>query len=436
MTYDTSKLSLILQTIERGPRRWVYFTADTIAAVLAAGYISDATKKGLQLGDLVEVFSGTLNTALTNVPSTAAEGSVSEFASQPSYELCQVSGITTGAASLQLISGDYSSLVANFRNLLDGGDFTTNPWQRGTSQAADITSTVTYMADRFFTVGGGSSAINWSKQADTGVAGFSQALRWQRKSANADTTKIFMGQVLETADSIRTQGQPITISFWVKCGANFLASSANFRVRVISGTGTDDSASNLKAGSWTGAVNVVDQNVAPTTADQQFIFTGTVPAAATQLGILIEYTPSGTAGANEWLQFKGFQLEIGGRATPFEHRDVQVELEICQRYFWQINEPASGVIVGMGHVSASNVELFYLASPVQMRIAPAVTVTVGTFKSRSATAGVVAATGLTGNATHTVNAIGLTSTGTGTAGQGATLEGGGGTGLIAISAEF
>jgi hypothetical protein len=36
------------------------------------------------------------------------------------------------------------------------------------------------------------------------------------------------------------------------------------------------------------------------------------------------------------------------RPGTFEHRDVQVELEICQRYVWLVNEPASGVVCGAG----------------------------------------------------------------------------------------
>src|SRR6516165_1026371 len=45
---------------------------------------------------------------------------------------------------------------ANFRNLIDGGDFTINPWQRNVpglasagAIAAAITNTATYFADRW-----------------------------------------------------------------------------------------------------------------------------------------------------------------------------------------------------------------------------------------------------------------------------------------------
>jgi hypothetical protein len=56
--------------------------------------------------------------------------------------------------------------MANFRNLIDGGNFTVNPFQRnipglasGGVISSPISSTPTYFADRFFAVGGASSAI-------------------------------------------------------------------------------------------------------------------------------------------------------------------------------------------------------------------------------------------------------------------------------------
>jgi hypothetical protein len=330
---------------------------------------------------------------------------------------------------------------ANFRNLLDGGDLSVNPWQRNipglassNAIATPITNTLTYFADRWGHSGGASSSITPSKQTNTAVAGFNNSLRVQRTAANTDTTAISTIQVLETADCYRLQGQTVTLSFWAASAANY--SGGALTVKVVSGTGTNQSAANAIAGSWTGQANVINTTVTLTSAMQRFQASGAVPAAATQLAVIFQWTPSGTAGTTDGVDFMGMQLEIGSVASPFEFRDVQVELEICQRYAWAIAEPASGVVVGAGSVSATNTEIWYLATPVQMRAAPTVTASVGTFKSNSSTGGIVAATALAGNATHTPNVIGLTATGTGTAGQAALLQGGGGTGYIVASADF
>jgi hypothetical protein len=320
---------------------------------------------------------------------------------------------------------------AQFRNLIDGGDFTVNPFQRGTSFTG-ITSTVTYTADRFFAVGGASSSISVSQQANTSIPGFSQALQFGRANANTNTANIYLGQVLETADSIRAQGQTVTFSFWAAAGALF--SGANLSVQVVSGTGTNQSSANLVAGSWTGASNVINTTQAITSSMTRYQFTGVVPAGCTQLGVLVGYTPVGTAGATDWVQFEGFQLEIDLQASQFEHRDAQVELEICQRYSWYTPEPAAGVVVGSGMNTSSSAQIFYMATPVQLRIAPTVTVSAGTFKTNQS--GTATSTTITAGTTHVPNAISINGSSTGTAGQASLLIGGGGSGWILASADF
>ena len=330
---------------------------------------------------------------------------------------------------------------ANFRNVLDGGDATTNPFQRNVAGLATsnqnttaVTSTPTYFADRWFVVGGASSAVQTGPIANTLVPGFSQWHSLQRKSGNANTAPIYFGQVMETTDVIRLQGQTVTLSFWAMAGA--LYSGGALTVQAYTGTGTNDTAANMVAGSWAGSAKSLNATQAINPDPQRYQFTFVVPATATQLGVLIGYTPVGTAGATDYVELNGLQLEIGGHAGPFEFRDVQVELEICQRYAWLVNEPASGVIVGIGGaVAAANNQVFYMAAPVQFFKAPTVTVAAGSFKVAAATtAG--AATGMAAGPTHTVNAISIVSTLTQTVGLSASLQGGGGSGYILASADF
>jgi hypothetical protein len=337
----------------------------------------------------------------------------------------------TTAAQIAAYAAAAVQPLANFRNLIDGGDFTTNPWQRGTSFTG-IASTPTYTADRWFAVGGASSSISVSQTANTAVAGFSQSLVFGRASANANTAQINLGQVLESGDSIRMQGQPVTLSFWAAAGANFSASALT--VQLVSGTGTNQSAASMIAGSWTSQANVINATQALTATPIRYSFTGTVPAGCTQLGVQFSYAPVGTAGSADNVIFAGVQLEAGSVASLFEHRDVQVELEICQRYCWVINEPGSGVIVGSGMNTTSAIQVFYLATPVQFRIAPTVTVTAGTFKTNQA--GTATSTTISAGTTHTPNAISINGNSAGTAGQATLLQGGGGSGLITASADL
>jgi hypothetical protein len=360
-------------------------------------------------------------------------------------------GLEFGVGYQALVNALNNTHLANFRNLLDGGDFSVNPFQRNVGGLATanflttaINSAVGYFADRFFAGATAASGITMGKVAVSAVPGFSQALSFGRASADAHVTPIYLGQVLEGADCVRLQGQYVTLSFWGQLQGSYSGGALN--VQAVSQANADDSAANLiaAAGNWAGATNVINASQVLSNTWQRYYFTGVVPASCKQLGFYVSYTPTGTAPGNttDSIQFMGFQLEVvpssTGNVPPtnFEHRDIQVETEICQRYAWLTAEPASGVIVGAGHNSATNTQIFYMATPVQMRAAPTVTTSVGTFKVNSSTGGVVAATGLAASGTHTPNAIGLTSTGTGTAGQGATLQGGGGNGYILASADY
>ena len=354
-----------------------------------------------------------------------------------------ISNVGTGAQALDLFKSGCVPLAinhfANFRNLIDGGDFSINPFQRnipglaaGGVIATPISTTPTYFADRFFAAGGASSAILMAAVADTSVAGFNQSLKISRQPNNASLATINVGQALETLDSLRCQGQTVTLSFWAKAGANY--SGGALTVQVIAGGGVNQSAVSLVAGTWTSASYVVNAAQALTSAMTRYQFTGVVPSTATQLAMLLSFTPSGTAGANDSISINGVQLEIGPSASPFEHIDAQVALEICQRYAWAIPEPAAGVVIGAGANTGAAAQLIYIATPVQLLKAPAVTVAAGSFKTNQA--GVATATTISPGATHTPNAISINGNSAGTAGQATLLQGGGGSGWIIASADI
>jgi hypothetical protein len=310
---------------------------------------------------------------------------------------------------------------------------------------SSISNTLAYTADRWFAVGGASSSISVSQQAVTAVAGFSNAIQFGRNNAN--TAVINLGHVLETLDSIRCQGQTVTLSFWALAGANWSPASGNLNVLLASGTGTNQSAANLVAGSWTGysSLTLTPQqgsaapaaNIAQpvTGAWTRYSFTAVVPSSCTQLGVLFNATPAGTAATNDWVQIMGVQLEIGGQATAFEHRDAEMELALAQRYFFAIPEPASGVVVGAAMVAGTNAETIFIPLPVQMRAAPTVTVSSGSFKFNIAGT-VTAVTGFAAGTTHTPNYISVVGTTTATSGQGTLLQGGGRSRFIQASADF
>ncbi|MBV9286364.1 MAG: hypothetical protein JO288_00835 [Hyphomicrobiales bacterium] len=328
---------------------------------------------------------------------------------------------------------------ANFRNLIDGGDFSINPFQRnipglasGGVIATPVAANPTYFADRFFAAGGASSAILMAAVADASVPGFNQSLKISRQTGNASLATINVGQVIETFDSLRCQGQTMTLSFWARAGATYSAGALS--VQLIAGGGVNQSAASLVGGTWTTASSVISAQQPLTGTMMRYQFTGAAPLIATQLGLLLSFTPSGTAGADDSITINGVQLEIGPSASPFERIDAQVALEICQRYAWAVPEPAAGVVIGAGANTGASAQLFYMATPMPMLKGPTVTVAAGSFKTNQA--GIATATTITPGATHTPNAISINGNSAGTAGQATLLQGGGGSGWIVASADF
>ena len=158
--------------------------------------------------------------------------------------------------------------------------------------------------------------------------------RTQRTVSTSSTAAIYNSYTLETTDSIRFAGQVVTFSFYARAGANYSAASSGLVYALRSGTGTDQN--NLDG--FTGNTNVVSSTSTLTTTWQRFQGTATVSSTATQLGILFTFTPVGTAGANDYFEITGVQLELGSIATTFKRSGsgggtIQQELAACQRYY-------------------------------------------------------------------------------------------------------
>jgi hypothetical protein len=61
--------------------------------------------------------------------------------------------------------------------------------------------------------------------------------------------------------------------------------------------------------------------------------TAVVPTTTNQLGIKFTFTPTGTAGASDYFDITGVQLEVGTAPSDFEFEQFETTLRKCQRYF-------------------------------------------------------------------------------------------------------
>ena len=251
-------------------------------------------------------------------------------------------------------------------------------WQRGTSAFNPATSTSTgFCADRWqfyrasFTQFATVSRI--ATGDTTNLPNIQYASRVQRTAGDTSTAFLRYLQTFETVNSIPFAGKTVTLSMYARAGANFSAASSQLGFTMDYGTGTDQ---NYISG-FTGDTALGSAPVLTTTW-QRFSFTTTIPATATQLAIYTGYTPVGTAGANDYYDITGIQLELGSVATPFDTyaTTIQNELAACQRYYWR----NSGVYGSIGIIQQQTTTLAgtVVPFPVQMRTTPTLDANSGT----------------------------------------------------------
>ena len=286
------------------------------------------------------------------------------------------------------VGSDGQTLVANSANASGLGWTSGNPipnpvlnsamqvWQRGTSVAI-AGSAGGYVSDRWYvqSVPTG-SAVTVTRQAtnDTTNLPFIQyCSRVQRNSGQTATGNIIFSQSMETINSIPFAGKTVTMSFYARAGANYSGASNALAVNLISGTGTDQ---NRGIGTpYTGeAFPINSQSATLTTTLQRFAFTGTVGATATELAFYTFYTPSGTAGANDYFEITGCQIDIGSVALPFRTNGttLQGELTACQRYYVRskTGNAAGRLFMNSGSFTTSTNAFIVVGLPVEMRVPP------------------------------------------------------------------
>ena len=260
----------------------------------------------------------------------------------------------------QNTGGAVSPYVAGKNFVINGGmDF----WQRGTSIAVGLA----YAADRWVAYRGGANTGCTITRQSSGLTGIQYTSRIQRDSGNSTTFDLNYRCSLETVNSIPLAGQVVTLSAYVRKGANYSSSGNGLNFLLVSGTGTDESIVN----GFTGQSTVASVAAVLTSSWQRISVTGTVSSSATQLGIVSYFTPSGTAGAADYYEITGVQLEIGSVATPFSRAGgtLSGELAACQRYYFA--QTSNTIMQGTSSTRIVSNAIY----PTPMRTTPTVTLT-------------------------------------------------------------
>ena len=243
---------------------------------------------------------------------------------------------------------------------ITGRNFIINPSgavdQRGGSSTINE-----YSVDRWRSFGG-PGGFTISQRTDAGE-GDGNAIRFHRTASNSQTSAMGIAQGIETKNSKFLAGKTVTLSFRARKGADW--SPTNFDAIIYSGEGADEN----PVGMTNMKTDIIVNDASLTTSFQTFTASVTIESDKTQLTVAFLWTPSGTAGTNDYVDIREIQMEVGEQATPFEHRSYGDELLRCKRYFQKVDN-----IQGMT-VHAFNTTHAYGRLPyeISMRGTPTVT---------------------------------------------------------------
>jgi len=274
----------------------------------------------------------------------------------------------------------------SFRNvLMDNGGL--EIWQRGAGDSASIAvgaSTTAYTADRWYLTTNANQASVVSAQA--GLTDRSRkCARVQRNSGQTGTASFVFTYPLTTEECVRLRGSKIAFQFVARAGANFSPTSGTVSYGLYLGTGTEGKRGAGFTGETTHVTSSVNLTAGGAAVAVTAVSSGTVATNVTQGEFRFSWTPTGTAGAADYVEIDNCQLEANTAAADFEYAPFAFMLAQCQRHYLKTfpyatapaqNAGTTGALQALAHGDASSSAraVFYLLQLLaRMRTTPTVT---------------------------------------------------------------
>ena len=303
-----------------------------------------------------------------------------------------ITGVTTagigsvyGVDSINDLGFPNAGPLSN-RNLIINGAMTVA--QRGTSFTSATGGT--FVTDRWkYEKFAPAGAVHTIEQSTDAPAGFTYSIK-----ATTTTTGTlpagsfyqflyhFEAQNISQIQYGTANAQTLTLSFWVKAklaGTYPVSFQHPLGTRVYPATYTVNNADTWEyktvtlagdtGGTWTMTGNVAGLRLSfnwGMGSDYTGGTAGAWAAASSFLNLASTSGPDVNGTVGNYIQFAGVQLEVGSKATPFEHRSYGQELALCQRYYFERNITT----VGFYATGASHTLHTSVGAPVTMRATP------------------------------------------------------------------
>jgi hypothetical protein len=239
---------------------------------------------------------------------------------------------TSGVVGTGDGAGGYWAAITKTReNYVQNGSF--QVWQRGVSHSL---STYGFTADRWFCYPVGLHVGNPVEVSRTQKSIGGNAIRIRRGTGQTAGGYFLLCQTLDDETVKALAGKEVTLSVKVRrdpsvAGGDptgYLAANVT-EMSFACGTGANQQIIN----GLTGSTNLVHAYPTVTTEWKQHNFTFTLPANATNAGMVLNcgWANSTAAGSANFYEYSDIQLAVGAEATAIEPREYADELSICQR---------------------------------------------------------------------------------------------------------
>ena len=227
--------------------------------------------------------------------------------------------------------------IGGLRNRLINGAMAVA--QRGTSFTAGANDDDVYTLDRWYILSDGNDAIDVTQNSADAPNAQQRAIALDVETINK---KFGIAQIIEATNTGDLIGQQVTFSFKAKVSS--LAKLDNVKAAIVAWSGTADTVTSDIISAWgaeganpTLIANATYENTPAnlnvTTSWATYSVTGTVDTASAKNIIVFIWSDVTDTTLGDFLYITDCQLELGGRATPFERRSFGLELDLCQRYY-------------------------------------------------------------------------------------------------------
>jgi len=275
-----------------------------------------ASKDSLLTGNPLKIVKGTEIDNEFNAISTAVNTKFDSTSIASPGPIGATTPSTISATNVQMTSANGGQL-AGLRNKIINGDMRVA--QRGTSGLSSGISTNTLTLDRMAVFANG-AAVTVSQV--TGVNFGSTVSSVLNVAGAASNTTVNVGQRIESKNVRDLAGNSATVSFWLY---QTTGSTQTITTTIYAPTATDN---------WTGQTTITTFTNSVPTATWTYC-TGTVSiTSVAQYGLAVSVGGIAVV-AGQSLAIGNWQLEVGPVATPFEQRPIGMELELCQRYYYE-----------------------------------------------------------------------------------------------------